>query len=306
MNEKMLVLDRLTQPIKERKLTDAIQEFLFNLRLENRSPKTLSYYSQHLGYFLRQPLPDYVHEITPQHIKDYLQSKQGKVYMMHGSYRALRSFFNWSIREGYYGEDNPVLKTKAPKLPQKAVSIIGPDDFKKLVKFCNDKFIGRRDKAIILILYDTGIRLQELAGLKVSDIDLGNGLLKVLGKGNKERMVRIGRITIKALWYYLKVRANPRQELWLTEERRPIQADGIAQSIRKIGKLAGMTSLGPHRFRHSFAVNFLRNGGDPFSLQILLGHSDLEMVRHYTSALKIDDALASHEKFSPVDRLSGV
>jgi len=306
MNDKMMLLDQLTKSIKERNLTDAVEEFLFNLRLENRTAKTIIYYRQHLKYFLKQSLPEYVHEITAQHIKDYLSSKQTKIYMMHGSYRALRSFFNWAIREGYYIEDNPVLSIRAPKLPRKTVPVIGPEQFKTLVKCCGDRFLGRRDKAVILILYDTGIRLQELTSLKLSDIDLGNGLLKITGKGNKERIVRIGHVTVKALWNYLKARGSPHQELWLTEERTPILADGLGQSIRKLGKIAGMPNLSPHKFRHSFAVNFLRNGGDPFSLQILLGHSDLAMVRRYTSALDIDDALASHEKFSPVDGIRGI
>lgn len=293
----------MTNTLIQKELHQASEEFLFSLKLENRTPATLRYYRQHLNYFLAQPLPRYVHEITGEHIKDYLKTKQTAVYMMHGSYRALRAFFNWTIKEHYYLGTNPVLSLKAPKLPHKIIPVIGPTEFKALVKSCGDTFLGRRDKAIIFVFYDTGIRLQELTNLKLSDIDLGNGLLKITGKGNKERMVRIGHTTIKALWNYLKIRQGQYQELWLTEERTPIQANGVCQAIRRMSRAAKIPKISPHKFRHSFAVTFLRNGGDIFSLQILLGHSDLTMVRRYTSALNIDDALLSHEKFSPVDRL---
>ena len=304
MNEKMSLLNQLTSTFIQKELNQAIDEFLFSLKLENRTPATLRYYRQHLNYFLAQPLPQYVHEITGNHIKDYLKSKQATVYMMHGSYRALRAFFNWAIKEHYYIGDNPVLSVKAPKLPHKVIPTIGPTEFKALVKSCDDTFLGRRGKAITFVLYDTGIRLQELTNLKLSDIDLGNGLFKITGKGNKERMVRIGHMTIKTLWNYLKIRGSHYDQLWLTEERTPIQSNGLSQAIKRMSIAANVPNLSAHKFRHSFSVNFLRNGGDPFSLQILLGHSDLAMVRRYTSALKIDDALASHEKFSPVDNMS--
>jgi site-specific recombinase XerD len=303
MSKNPSLLHQLTGTFTQKELPQASKDFLFGLKLENRTPATLRYYRQHLDYFLAQPLPRYVHEITEEHIKDYLKTKQTSVYMMHGSYRALRAFFNWAIKEHYYLGTNPVLSLKAPKLPQKKIPVIAPEGFKALVKSCDDKFLGRRNKAIIYVLYDTGIRLQELTNLKLSDIDLGNGLLKIIGKGNKERMVRMGRETVKVLWNYLKIRGSQYEQLWLTEERTPIQANGLGQAIKHMSKEAGIPNISPHKFRHSFAVNFLRNGGNLFSLQILLGHTDLTMVRRYTSVLDTDDAILSHEKFGPVDHL---
>jgi len=92
--------------------------------------------------------------------------------------------------------------------------------------------------------------------------------------------------------------------LWLSEGRTPIKANRLSQAIKRMSIAANVPDLSPHKFCHSFAVNFLRNGGDIFLLQILLGHSYLTMVRRYISALNIDDAILSHEKFSPVDNMS--
>ena len=136
-------------------------------------------------------------------------------------------------------------------------------------------------------------------------IDTERGWVKVTGKGAKERMVRIGATAQKALWRYLVYRPNNgRTELWLTEEGAPLQSDGIQMMIRRIKQRAGVTSKGNcHRFRHTFALNFLRADRNPFNLQYLLGHSDLRMVRHYTATLGMEDALKAHERASPADLL---
>jgi len=169
----------------------------------------------------------------------------------------------------------------------------------------NARFLGSRNKAIVLMLLDTGVRVSEIGNINLEDIDTERGWVKVRGKGAKERVVRIGAAAQRALWRYLVHRPNTEKgQLWLTEEGTPLRPSGIQMVIKRLKQRAGVTSRGNcHRFRHTFALNFLRADRNPFNLQYLLGHSDLRMVRHYTATLGMEDALKAHEKASPADML---
>jgi site-specific recombinase XerD len=130
---------------------------------------------------------------------------------------------------------------------------------------------------------DTGLRLSEPTNLKLSDIDFKNGIIKTIGKGKKERYARIGVKTQKALWSYLAIRPIDTEHVWQGKANGKMTKDGIAQMVRKLGKRLDM-KLSPHKLRHSFAISFLRNGSNPFELQIALGHATSEMTRRYTQA----------------------
>jgi integrase/recombinase XerD len=114
--------------------------------------------------------------------------------------------------------------------------------------------------------------------------------------------VRVGDTAKRALWDYIKSRGGQGEGLWLTEERRPITTSAVVLTLRKLEKKTGI-SCSAHKFRHTFAINMLRSGCDVFSLKMLLGHSSLTMVQNYVKTLNTDDAIKSHIKFSPVDRL---
>jgi site-specific recombinase XerD len=126
-----------------------------------------------------------------------------------------------------------------------------------------------------------------------------------MGKGNKERIVRIGKVAQKAVWRYLMHRPdNGCVELWISEEKRPLSCGGVQCLVRRLKERAGINGSGSvHRFRHTFALNFLRLDKNVFNLQYLLGHSELEMVRRYTATLGMEDALRAHEKASPADTM---
>jgi site-specific recombinase XerD len=170
----------------------------------------------------------------------------------------------------------------------------------------NGQFLASRNKAIILIFLDTGLRASELRGMLLTDIDRERGRIRVMGKGAKERVVRIGATAQKALWKYLVYRPDNRfNEVWLTEEGKPMKTAGVQIMIRRIKERAGIQDDGScHRFRHTFAINFLRIDRNPFNLQYLLGHSDLRMVKHYVAALGMEDALKAHEQASPADMIT--
>ncbi len=204
-----------------------------------------------------------------------------------------------------------MAKIKVGKPKPKVITLYSSEEICRMLAVCDldcahgAKFLGSRNRAIILVLLDTGIRLSELTGMHVVDIDAESGRFKVLGKGRKERMVRLGKTTRKALWRYLMHRPqNKSSELWLTEEGRPLNPSGIQAMVKRLKERAGVNGSGSvHRFRHTFALDFLRVDKNVFNLQYLLGHSDLDMVRRYTAALGVEDALKAHEKASPADML---
>lgn len=164
---------------------------------------------------------------------------------------------------------------------------------------------GERDRAIILMLIDTGVRASELCGLKRDDLNMAASSARILGKGQKERVIQIGKRATKALWPLLtNVPQGEGAEYVFTvgpvTDARPMSRYVLLRQIKRIGERAGVAHVYPHRFRHTFAITYLRNGGDLFTLQELLGHSDLAMVRRYARIAQIDCARA-HAKASPVD-----
>ena len=154
------------------------------------------------------------------------------------------------------------------------------------------------------------MRVSELCHLKLDDVWLEDGMLKVLGKGNKERLIPIGKLVQRLLWRYIS-RFRPESAginfnfLFLTRDGRPLTKDRIEKVMTYYGKKAGISGVrcSPHTFRHTAAVKFLRNGGDVFSLQRMLGHASLEMTRRYCE-LADTDVKQAHMTASPVDNLN--
>jgi site-specific recombinase XerD len=138
-------------------------------------------------------------------------------------------------------------------------------------------------------------------GLSIQDVDQRNLCIKVMGKGDKERIIKISPQTSKAIWRYLLERpdAEPTEPLFLSKKGGSLTTAGLLRLVKRLGERAGVSNAYPHRFRHTFAVNFLRNGGNTFELQHLLGHSSLEMVRRYVNIAQVDIENA-HRRASPV------
>lgn len=311
-----------------------VKGFVLTQRTDCKSPRTTQYYESNLRRFLwyaeQQKWPDDVCMITEWHIREFLaytgeegnrwglsgngseSSRSKATYCtVHHYYCVLKAFFNWCVREGFISE-SPLtkIKLKAPRL--NVVQPYSNQDILRLIEVCdydcknNARLLGSRNKAIVLMLLDTGLRASELANIKLDEIDSERGWIKVKGKGAKERVVRIGATAQKALWRYLVYREKSKCEnLWITEEGKPLEVGGIQTMVMRLKERAGLTAKGNcHRFRHTFALHFLRIDRNPFNLQYLLGHSDLRMVRHYVSTLGMEDALKAHEKASPADLLA--
>jgi len=230
-------------------------------------------------------------------------------HTVNGYLRALQAFWTWLKREDFI-EENPFSRLKIPKAPKKVIPIFTEEQLRRLFAAIDTTTpVGHRNYTIILTLLDTGIRCSELTGLKLADVNLENRLLKVWGKGSKERLVPIGAKVQKALWKYL-VRFHPEpatpryDQVFLTHDGHPLTKDRVEAIVERYGKKAGIIGVrvSPHTFRHTMAVTFLRNGGDIFSLQRILGHSQLEVLRGYVN-LAQSDISRVHKRNSPADNL---
>jgi integrase/recombinase XerD len=161
---------------------------------------------------------------------------------------------------------------------------------------------------MLLLMLDSGIRVSEAVNIDLGHINLAEGYIKISGaKGGKERIVPIGSLVQRTLWKYMNnSRCQPLTEkvtrLFLSQKGLPLTRNGIQQMVRRCGSRAGLTGVrcSPHTFRHTFAKNYLLNGGDIFSLQKILGHSSLASVRLYVN-LFAGDIKRQHQRFSPVD-----
>jgi integrase/recombinase XerD len=163
---------------------------------------------------------------------------------------------------------------------------------------------ARRDVAIILTLLDTGLRASELCSLTLRDYQSKTGRLLVQhGKGNKSRFVFAGVRVQKAIWRYLLERdhVRPADPLFASKTENPIERNNLRHTLRQIGDNAGVERVHPHRLRHTFAIEFLRNGGNVFELKKILGHEQLETVEIYLEIASIDIQRAQQAN-SPADR----
>ncbi len=220
-------------------------------------------------------------------------------------YAHLRSFFNWLVGEEVL--DFSPLEALAP--PQARPDQIQPftrEQVKSLIDATKKSGYPRRDEAILMFLVDTGVRATELCSLKIKDVDLYACRAQVLGKGNKHRTVYFGRDCARILRNYLRHEYRTPDHPIFTTERTEVALtrSGLLQMVHKLGERAGIqiTRCSPHTFRHTFAVDFLRAGGNVFALQQLLGHTGLQVTQRYVSLAQAD-IQSQHRQFSPGDRL---
>jgi len=307
-------------------LQNLIQGFKLSCQTENKSPKTIEWYICFLDRFhqflKRNNYPTSVKRINKDHIRTFILFLQQEAKTPHterplsqstvqGYVRTLKSFFSWLKREEYI-EHNLMTGIPIPRAPVKIVNTFTQEHITNLVNYCrtsNDS--GYRNLAIILLLLDSGIRVSELVNIEIEDVNLAEGHIIIRkAKGNKQRFVPIGSLVQKALWRYInQYRPQPITErvtrLFLSQYGIPLTKSGIQQMLRRYGKRTGITGVrcSPHVFRHTFAKNYLLNGGDVFSLQKILGHSSLASVRIYLN-LFLSDVKNQHKRFSPVDNLA--
>ncbi len=307
-------------------LNRAIEGFLLHKRASGRSPHTIRNYRiqlQRLSEWLKDPSLDEVASKDLEAFFVFLQEEYRirRVGQLEISPRSLSSktcknawgalsvFWRWASKE--FGIDNP-FEVAPVKHHSKPIQPFSREEVQHLLRTCEETEAGakrptlKRDRAIILTLLDTGIRVSELTGADIGDLDLEAGRLLVTGKGSKSRYVYLGRLSKKAIWRYLAERfpnKEPPSDEPLFVHMNGIHRltrHGVRSQLRALGQRAGIKGVYPHRFRHTFAIEFVRNGGDIFTLQQLLGHSSLDMVRRYVALAEMDME-GAHRRASPAD-----
>lgn len=297
---------------------------------EGKSPHTIAIVTNAVRYFcnflVSQGCSGDVTGINHNHIRSfvlYLKAKKrfadhpfNKVsdkdlsdHTINCYLRSLRVFFSWLVSEEII-QENPFHRVKTPKVPRKIVPTFTDEQIRRLLSAINTKTKeGYRDYCIIVTLLDCAIRVSELCSLRLADFLLDEGQIRVWGKGNKQRLIPVGRYVQRCLWKYVTCyRPQPIAQaedfLFLTRDGRPLTKDRVERIVSKYGRKAGIAGVrcSPHTFRHSAAVRFLRHGGNVFSLQRMLGHSCLEMTRHYCELADVD-VKEAHKRASPVDNL---
>lgn len=292
-------------------LDAALADFLDHQRARRRSERTRELYRQTITRFAEwldtQDRPATI-EATRRDVTGFLNHLHDTVgagtVALH--FRNLRAFFNWLVNEDEI-EVSPMRRMQPPAVPDVPPEVLTHDQLDALFASCAGRgFEERRDLAIIMTFADTGCRLSEVQGLTVDDWNREYRVLTVTGKGSKTRTVAVGDRTMDALAKYARARRSHRTarspQLWLGRNG-PLTTSGIAQILRKRGDAAGIPGLHPHRFRHTFAHEWLAAGGQESDLMLLAGWSSPEMVRRYGRSAAADRARDAHRRLSPVDRL---
>ena len=219
--------------------------------------------------------------------------------------RNIRSFWSWSHKE-HFIENNPFSNVKPPKATAREAVPLSPEEVSHLVKAIPLKdHRGYRDACISALLYGVGSRVTETLNILQENIHFDNGLIVVLGKGNKERPLYMSSKVFKGLYKYQSLhRPNVTSKyFFIHEDGRPLSRSYFAHRMQKFVRIAGITiTCTPHTLRYSFAIQFLRNGGDELTLQSILGHSTLDMTRRYVK-LANSDIEGKLKKYSPVESL---
>jgi site-specific recombinase XerD len=221
--------------------------------------------------------------------------------------RVLKAFSTWLYEEEYTN----VNRLKNLRLPKATIRIMEPltsEEIRKIMSSINRKsYSGERNHAVLVTLLDSGLRASELASITLSNLNLKDGYIRITGKGGKERIVPIGKFVQMELLHYIEkirpqVYGDDCNNLFLAQSGRPMTPNTVKMIFSKLARSSGVRRLHAHLCRHTFAVNYLLNGGDMFSLREILGHTTLEMVNHYLHFTS-SQITTQHHKYSPMDRI---
>ena len=301
-------------------ILDNLASFRRHLLAANLSQQTIRSYHQavsQLAHFLgARGMPQDVASLTREHVESFISDllERWKPATASTRYRGLKVFFKWLLEEGEITAD-PMARTRPPKVPESPVEVLREAELKALMRTCEpgSSFGDRRDAALLRILIDTGVRRGELVGLRWdpsddtnNDVDLDAKLLRVMGKGRRERIVPIGHRTVKAIDRYLRSRAKH----WAAEttsfflgHKGPLSSGGVFQIVQRRGQQAGLGDIHPHQLRHSFAHAWLSEGGAEGDLMRITGWKSRDMLTRYAASTGAERAAAAHAKLGLGDRV---
>jgi integrase/recombinase XerD len=266
-----------------------ISDYSFYLRIERAlSPNTVEAYTSDVDSFFSSVASE-PSTVSTQDILDYLAenarlSKRSQSRLL----SSLRSFFDWLVMEGDR-KDNPCDPVDSPKLGRYLPEVLSVDEVTSIIDSVDlSKWTGKRDKAILEILYGCGLRVSEAVGLKISNVYLDEGFVRVVGKGDKERIVPMGEMAASAVREYMAVRPDPASPqyddiLFLNRFGKAISRVALFNMVKNQAMAAGVNKeISPHTFRHSFATHLIENGADLRVVQEMLGHESILTTEIYT------------------------
>ncbi len=261
-----------------------ILKFLDYLKYEkNYSFNTISSYEKDLKIY-----NSYIKDVTKasySEVRNYLSFLHDREYTNKTIARnisCLKSFYKYLVRENIIKE-NPLKLISTPKVAKKLPNYMNYNELETLLNIPTNDILGIRNRLILEMLYSTGIRVSELVNIKIMDIDTYNNCIKILGKGNKERIVFFGKTCKELLNKYLSIRTSDIDYLFLNKNYGKLSDRGVRLIVENIVKKSFIKSnISPHTFRHTFATHLLNEGADLKIVQELLGHSDISTTGIYT------------------------
>ncbi len=318
-------MEKLNIPLEK-----AIEHYILDLRSQNRSSKTMIWYYANLQAFVlwlkRHRYSVQIGDINIDNVRRYIvylqdehtayqqhpytpnQKRRLSDYSVQGHVRTLRAFCSWLCREEYISE-NFLARLKLPKAIKEEIRPLTQDEIGRILSSQNPQTAtGARAYAIMYLMLDSGLRVSEVSNLQMENVFFSQGQLLVRGKGNKERAVPMGSNCQKYLQRYIyHFRPEPifteQNHVFLALNGKPLQSNAIKLFFTRLRSKTGVKRLHAHLLRHTFATYYLRNGGDLISLQKILGHTTLEMVKVYLHLVD-SDVSAMHRQYSPMDRLN--
>jgi len=284
-----------------------IDKFINYLKIEkNASAHTITNYTVDLDVFNAFVGEKDIETVDLLALRRFLAELRTKNYAKRTVARklaSLRSFFRFLYREGYI-KKNPITSISTPKLDKKLPVFLDVDKVARLVQCPSDKdAAGLRDRAMLETLYSTGIRVSELVGLDIDDVDFISGVVKVFGKGSKERMVPIGEPALGAIRKYVDKRGEDKSRdkdaVFLNKSGRRLTDRSVRRVVDKYIRVCSIVEkISPHSLRHSFATHLLDRGADLRSVQELLGHMNLSTTQIYTH-VTMDRLKSVYDKAHP-------
>lgn len=304
-------MSRIEQaPSQVRSLKSVAEAFLLHKTWDGCARKTLDWYQYRLSHFgaWLERQPSQALDITT--LRGYLdwctrEAGYAKASLAHAA-DFLKAFFTWAHREGLI-PTNPAATLAKIRLPKQFPHVLTQQQVRLLLKQPLQRtWEGFRNYVMLLILLDSGVRRNELLGLRLADVNLYAQQLRIHGKGAKDRTVPIGRTAAKHLHRWLERRGDVPAEdtVFITRQGEPLTPRNFNQIVLRYARRAGIkgTRVSPHSLRHTMATEFVRNGGDIFSLKAILGHEDIQTLQIYVHMAGVA-AQEQHRKFSPVEHL---
>jgi site-specific recombinase XerD len=290
-------------------VAQAAQSFYLDREANYCTPATLKWYRKYVGAlvaWLAARDVTQLHQVTPDLLRVYLVELQGRALAprtVHHHAAAAKVFLNFAEGEGLLPAGSPMAKVRMPRLPKELLPALTTEEARALLTACECE----RDRAVVLVLLDSGLRAQECAALNVDDVDMTTGAVRVkAGKGRKDRTVYLGARARRAVGRYLAERGavEPAAALWVsqTRERGRLTTWGLRQILERARDRAGLTvKVNPHTLRRTFALWSLRAGMPLPQLASIMGHADLGVLQKYLKLVE-QDLQAAHDAHGAVDR----